>query len=296
MDLLLVDGPNLAYRAHYGARDLTRQDGTPSSAVYGFTGMLCRFIEDFNPRHLVVAWEGVGSTDWRKQAHPAYKAHRNAQPLELSQQLVELDMFVQMLGGVSFGMGGAEADDVIATLTRQGVERGWRIGVLSTDKDLYGLLRPGVQLLRPNNGGGFETWTSPRFIQHYGIDPGMWQVRTALAGDPSDGIPGVKSIGEKTALKLIQDWGDLDHIYANIDRIRPDRCARLLAEGKDSAYLSYKVAGMLDELPLQIDEMLKAAPEASYDAVRDYGVRWELASLGSKLESTVRLRRSHKTA
>lgn len=296
MDLLLVDGPNLAYRGMYATRDLTTKDGTPSSAIYGFSKMLCRFVQDFDPKHLVVAWEGDGSTQWRKAAEPLYKAHRPTQPLELTQQLVELDLFVQMLGGVSFGLGGAEADDVIATLTRQAVEKAWTIGVLSTDKDLFALLRPGVKLLRPTKGGGFETWTAPRFVEHYKIQPELWQVKTALAGDPSDGIKGVKSIGEKTALKLIQDWGDLDHIYANIDRIRPERCARLLAEDKESAYRSYKVAGMLDELPLQLDEMLAMARPADFDAASAYGVRWELSSLGNLFESTVRLRRSHSTA
>jgi DNA polymerase-1 len=298
MDLLLIDGPNLAYRAHFAhtksnsATILSTSDGTPSAAVFGFASMLARVLDDYRPRHFVVAWEGDQSTLWRKNLHSGYKAHRNAQPLELSDQLVALDVFVRLMGGVSLGMGGAEADDVLATLARQAVEKAWNVGVVSSDKDLYGLLKPGVKLLRPAPfGGGMETWDIKRFCDHYGIQPESWRVRTALAGDASDGIPGVKSIGEKTALKLIKQWGDLDYIYANLDNIHPPRCAQLLRDGRESAYMSYEVAKMLDDLPLQLDELLQQAPAPDEAAITAYVELWELKSLAARLSETARLRR-----
>jgi DNA polymerase-1 len=296
MDLLLIDGPNLAYRAHHALPHLTTEDGRPSAAIFGFASMLNRVIDDHRPRHVIVAWEGVGSTQWRRDRHPAYKAHRSAQPAELSEQLVEIDRFIRMMGATSIGLGGAEADDVLATLTRQAVERAWHVGVVSSDKDLYALLRPGVRLLRPTFSGGMEFWDMERFENHYGIKPTQWQVRTALAGDPSDGIPGVKSIGEKTALKLIKQWGDLDHIYANLANIHPPRCAKLHEEGRDSAYVSYEVAGMLDDLPIELDDLLAAEPVADPVMVAAYVDSWGLRSLASRLAETARRMRNSRTS
>jgi DNA polymerase-1 len=289
MDLLLIDGPNLAHRAHHATGGLSRSDGVPSGAVFGFTSMLARLLDDHRPRHFVVAWEGVQSTQWRKSMHPGYKAHRGAHPLELSEQMADLDRLVRLLGGVSLGLGGAEADDVIATLVRQGVERAWQVGVVSTDKDLFALLRPGVLLLRPAKGGGLEFWKRPRFEDKYEISPEQWRVRTALAGDNSDGIPGVKGVGEMTALRLIKEYGELDNIYAHIDDILPERCGRLLREGRDNAYMSYEVARMIDDLPLDLDELLAATSPADPVAVQEYAQRWELSSLTKLLASAARL-------
>ena len=290
MDLLLIDGPNLAHRAHHATGDLRRSDGASSGAVFGFSSMLARVLDDHRPRHFVVAWEGVGSTAWRKERHAGYKAHRGAQPLGLSEQMADLDRLVGMFGGVSLGLGGAEADDVIATLVRQGVERAWQVGIVSTDKDMFSLLAPGVLLLRPARGGGMEFWKRPRFEQTYEIDPEQWRIRTALAGDSSDGIPGVKGIGEKTALRLIREYGSLDAVYEHISDIRPERCGRLLSEGRDSAYMSYEVARMLDDLPLDLDEMIHHAPRPDADAVIRYCELWELASLERRLDAVARLR------
>lgn len=290
MDLLLIDGPNLAHRAHHATGDLRRSDGAASGAVFGFSSMLARVLEDHSPSHFVVAWEGVGSTGWRKARHPGYKAHRGAQPLGLSEQMADLDRLVGMFGGISLGLGGAEADDVIATLVRQGVERAWQVGVVSTDKDMFSLLAPGVLLLRPARGGGMEFWKRPRFEQTYEITPEQWRVRTALAGDSSDGIPGVKGIGETIALRLIREYGSLDAIYEHMSEIRPERCGRLLDEGRDNAYMSYAVAGMLDELPLDIDEMIAHAPQADPAAVSSYAELWELSSLERRLATVARLR------
>lgn len=295
IDQLFIDGPNIAYRSFHAMRDLATTDGRHSAALHGMASTLCRMIDDYQPKHLVVCWEGKGSRDSRVAIDSGYKAKRTSMPEELATQMGTLRKLVESVGAINVAMEGAEADDVIASLVHHTVKDGRTASVLSSDRDLFALLAPGIHLLRPIKAGGLETWDVARFERTHEMKPVQWTDKIALAGDPGDGIKGVKGIGEQTAVQLLKEWGNLDNIYAHLEDIAKPRTRTLLEAGRDDAYRSRQLAVMNEHLDLDLARIHALSRAADLDRVQRLCDHWELAKAKERLTRVLTHRQQYQS-
>jgi DNA polymerase-1 len=233
--LFIVDGSYLLYRSFYAIRPLYTSTGIPTQATYGFARALKKIIDDFDPHALVIAWDSKGPT-FRTQMYTQYKATRQAPPNELMVQKNDIIELVQAVGICQAAQPGFEADDVIYSLVHDHPTRD--IVLVCPDKDLFQLLRPKVKIFDPFKGRLIDQAT-------YEAEKGMPVAKIpffyALLGDTSDNIPGVKGIGEKTALGLVNQFASLDDLYANLAKVAKERVRTLLDTQKDKAYLSLQL-------------------------------------------------------
>jgi DNA polymerase-1 len=259
--LFLVDGYALIYRAFFAmiARPLTTSRGENTSAAWGVTNFLLRLVERHRPEYLV--WVLDVGQSFRHQTYPAYKATR--QKLADEQQQ-DFDRAMQRIGQLLeafhvkvLGLTGYEADDVIGTLARIAVERGLRAVIVSGDKDFYQLVRPGVELLNPGRGGsaGIEEHVvdMSNASERFGVGPEHVVDYLALVGDTSDNVPGVRGVGEKTAVELLRTYGNLDAILAHAAEIKGKRPREALLEHADAARLSRELVTIKEDVPVTLD-------------------------------------------
>jgi len=257
--LVIVDAANCLYRAFFAIPPLRTADGTPTNAAYGFVNMINKALREERPDHVVVVFDAPGGAPFRDEIYPEYKAHRDAQPEDLSAQLPAVRELVDAYHLPVLEVLGVEADDVIATLVAR-LPPDWRATILSTDKDLMQLVGERVQLL--------DTMKDRRYgraevEERFGVPPERVLDVRALVGDTSDNIPGVKGIGDKGAAKLIAEWGDLENLLAHADEIPQARTRNALREQADRARLSKRLAALKDdvELPLAFPALARREPD-----------------------------------
>ena len=267
--LYLIDGYALIYRAFYAmiARPLTTRRGENTSAAWGVTNFLIRLLETRRPDYL--AWVHDVGESFRHQTYPAYKATREKLTDELQQ---EFDRSVERIEAILeafrvpvVGVEGYEADDVIGTLATTAAARGLQAVIVSGDKDFYQLIGPGIALLNPGRGGPAaveEQWVDQSNASaRLGVPPERVIDYLALVGDSSDNIPGVKGVGEKTALELLKTLGDLDAILAGADRIPGKRAREAVQQHAELARLSRDLVTIRRDVPLPLDlEALRLRP------------------------------------
>ncbi|OLC68550.1 MAG: DNA polymerase I [Gemmatimonadetes bacterium 13_1_40CM_4_69_8] len=267
--LYLIDGYALIYRAFFAmiARPLTTRRGENTSAAWGVTNFLIRLLETRRPDYL--AWVHDVGESFRHQAYPAYKATREKLTDELQQ---EFDRSVERIEEILaafrvpvVGVEGYEADDVIGTLATTAAARGLQAVIVSGDKDFYQLIGPGIALLNPGRGGPAaveEQWVDQSNAStRLGVPPERVIDYLALVGDSSDNIPGVKGVGEKTALELLKTLGDLDAILASADRIPGKRAREAVQQHAELARLSRDLVTIRRDVPLPLDlEALRLRP------------------------------------
>ena len=267
--LYLIDGYALIYRAFYAmiARPLTTRRGENTSAAWGVTNFLIRLLETRRPDYL--AWVHDVGESFRHQTYPAYKATREKLTDELQQ---EFDRSVERIEAILeafrvpvVGVEGYEADDVIGTLATTAATRGLQAVIVSGDKDFYQLIGPGIALLNPGRGGPAaveEQWVDQSNASaRLGVPPERVIDYLALVGDSSDNIPGVKGVGEKTALELLKTLGDLDAILAGADRIPGKRARAAVQQHAELARLSRDLVTIRRDVPLPLDlEALRLRP------------------------------------
>ena len=245
--LVIVDGTNTLYRAFFAIPNLRAPDGAPTNAAYGFVNMLGKIVREERPDQLVVVFDARGKT-FRHRIFDAYKAHRDAQPEDLSAQIPLVRDLVEAHRIPILEVEDFEADDVIATLVDRAPE-GARISIVSTDKDLMQLVGERVVLL----DGIKERRYGPAEVEaRFGVPPEKVLDLRSLVGDPSDNIPGVKGIGEKGAAKLILEWGDLENLLAHTDEISAKRARTALQDGVEDARLSKELATLRTDVPLPV--------------------------------------------
>lgn len=249
--LFIVDGSYLLYRSFYAIRPLYTAAGVPTQATYGFARALKKIIDDFNPHNLVIAWDSKGPT-FRTQMYAEYKATRQAPPSELMVQKNDIIDLVKSVGICQAAQPGFEADDVIYSLVHDNPDRD--IVLVCPDKDLFQLLGPKVKIFDPFKGRLIDQAT-------YELEKGMPVAKIpffyALLGDTSDNIPGVKGIGEKTALDLVNQFASLDDLYANLEQVKKERVRTLLATQQDNARLSLQLFSFKHcELPVTADDFV----------------------------------------
>ncbi|MDD4367975.1 MAG: DNA polymerase I [Oscillospiraceae bacterium] len=278
--LLLVDGNSIINRAYYGlgpnAR-LTAPDGTPTGAVLTFFNILFKYSQQINPAYLLVAFDLKGPT-FRHKAFADYKGRRKPMPEELAVQLPVLKQCLEALAYQHLGLQGFEADDIIGSAAAQAEQQGVNVAILTGDKDSFQLIDDQVAVMMPAAGAIKEDqfYDRAHFKARYGIEPEQFVNAKAIMGDSSDNIPGVRGIGEKGAMALIQAYGSLDGVYAHLTELKPAQRSKL-AESKDMAYLSLALSQIKRDLPLPLtlaDCRLQATyPQTALAVLSTYGLK-----------------------
>lgn len=253
MKLLCLDSNSIINRAFYGVKILTTKDGTYTNAVVGFLNILLKLLADVQPDAVVCAFDLKAPT-FRHKMFDGYKAQRKGMPEELAQQLPLVKQLLESMGYPIITREGYEADDILGTLSALCEQSGDQCFIATGDRDSLQLIgKNTVVLLASSRMGKNETLLCDEdyFFQKYGTTPQRLVDIKALMGDSSDNIPGVAGIGEKTALKLVGQYGDIDHIYADLDALEVSKSIRAkLEQGKESAYLSRTLATIDRSVPL----------------------------------------------
>lgn len=263
--LLLIDGNALVHRAFHAVPPLTTSKGELVNAVFGVAEMLFKALTDLRPDCVVAAFDQAGPT-FRHLTYAEYKAQRPSAPDGLYEQFRRVYQLLEALNIPVVGVEGYEADDIIGTLARQAVEQGWEVVIVTGDTDALQLVGPGIRVLAPLRGFS-ETvlYDATRVEERYGLRPEQLVDFKALKGDPSDNIKGVPGIGEKTARRLLQEYGSLDNLLANLDRLDP-KIARLLREHGEAARQARELVRIVTTVPVQFD--LDRCQAGRYDRQR----------------------------
>lgn len=258
--IVLLDGNSLAYRAFFALPLLTNDQGIHTNAVYGFTMMLQNILEEEKPTHMLVAWD-AGKTTFRHKTFEAYKGGRQKTPSELSEQFPYLRKLLDAYQIPQYELDQYEADDIIGTLSRRGDDEQAEVVVISGDKDLTQLTSDSTTVLITRKGiTDTEKYTPAHVLEKYGIEPSQIIDMKGLMGDSSDNIPGVPGVGEKTALKLLKEYGSIENIYASLDKITAKKLNENLTENEEIAYMSRDLATIVVDAPITI-----AIEELTYD-------------------------------
>ncbi len=251
--VILVDGNNLMFRSFYATaytgNIMRNSKGFPTNALYGFTTMMNKILNEEKPEYIAVAFD-IGK-NFRKEKYDFYKEGRQATPDDLIKQMPVAREILDAMGIKYLELEPYEADDIIGTLSKMAdLDQEYDATIISSDKDLLQLISDGtdVKLLKQT---GFIKYNPASFMADYGIEPIKMIDLKALMGDASDNIPGVKGIGEKTALKLLQEYGSLEAIYENIDSVK-GKVKEKLEVGRDSAFMSKEIATIYRDVPLDI--------------------------------------------
>ncbi|MGH2626028.1 MAG: 5'-3' exonuclease, partial [Anaerolineales bacterium] len=268
--LFLIDGHSLAYRTYFaltGAggpeRWLTRA-GEPTAGTYGFTSVLLRLLEQESPDYLAVSFD-TGRT-FRDDLYPEYKATRDKSPEDLKAQLDRIRQVVSAFGIPILEAEGYEADDVLGTVARRAAELGVHTVILTGDRDLLQLAGPNTTIRLAGQKLSEAVDYGPEEVEaRFGVTPAQFVDYKALVGDTSDNIPGVRGIGEKTALGLLQSYGSLEGIYGHLAEV-PTRFRTRLADGRPSADLSRRLSAIATDVPLAFD--LEACRGRAFDRDR----------------------------
>lgn len=246
--LYLIDGSSYIYRAYYAIRHLSSPAGFPTNALYGFTQMLLKVIKDRRPGHIAVVFD-VGRTTFRTDLYPDYKANRSAMPDDLVPQIAPIKEMVRAFNIPVLELAGYEADDIIGTIARECEERGMEAVVVTGDKDLMQIVSKEVTLLDTMKD---KVSGIPEVQERFGVGPeGVIDI-LGLAGDTSDNIPGVPGIGEKTAIKLIQEFGSLDALLERAGEVK-GKTGEKLREFTAQARLSRQLATIVRDVPMEFD-------------------------------------------
>ena len=250
---MLIDGNNLVHRAFHALPPLTvRRTGELVNAVYGFSSMLLKVLADQKPTHYAVAFDKKGPT-FRHDMFVDYKANRPATPDELVGQLGRTRQLVLDFNIPVFELDGFEADDMLGTLAHQATEKGLETVILTGDADAMQLVGPCVRVLYPKTMGEAVLFDAEGVKEKYGVPPHLIADLKSLKGDPSDNIPGVKGIGEKTAARLILQFGSLEDIYDHLGEVTPPRIQELLRQDEAAARQSKVLATIDVRAPVTLD-------------------------------------------
>ncbi len=251
--IVLLDGNSLAYRAFFALPLLTNDQGIHTNAVYGFTMMLQNILEEEKPTHMLVAWD-AGKTTFRHKTYDEYKGGRQKTPSELSEQFPYLRKLLEAYQIPQYELDQYEADDIIGTLSHQGDEEKAEVVIISGDKDLTQLTSDYTTVRITRRGiTDTEEYTPAHVLEKYGIEPHQIIDMKGLMGDSSDNIPGVPGVGEKTALKLLKEYGSIEKVYQSLDKITAKKLNENLTNHKEDAFMSRDLATIVLDAPITID-------------------------------------------
>jgi len=286
-ELFLIDGNSLAYRAFFALPEsIGTSDGRPTNAIYGLASMLVKIIDEHAPAGVVVAWDAGMSG--REVTYDLYKAQRKPRPDLLREQWPHLMPLVEAFGYTNVKVEGYEADDVIASLTRQAREQGIPVMVVTGDRDAYQLVGEGVRVMSTSRGiTETKVYDAGAVEERYGVPPERITDLMGLRGDTSDNIPGVPGIGEKTATQLLQRFGDLEGVLGAVEEISGAKRKQNLLEHAEDARMSKQLATLHYDIEtgVDLDEVMGMRPDRG--VLRDFMREFELRAVMERLEEAL---------
>jgi DNA polymerase I len=250
--LLLIDTYNLLFRAYHALpKTFTDRSGQPTNAIYGVTSMLINILNAIKPQYMIAAIDGAEPV-FRNEDFTGYKAHRKPMDDELAVQIPKIFEVLDSFGIKQIQIDGYEADDIIATSVERFKEQ-VDIIIVSNDRDLWQLATANVLIMLPSTKGESE-WLSAKEVEaRLGFSPTKIADYKGFRGDPSDNIPGVYGIGEKTATSLLQQFGSVEEIYRKVDQVKPDSLREKLLNNYEQALMSKKLAQLIYDVPATFD-------------------------------------------
>ena len=284
--LMILDGNSIVNRAFYGVRLLSTREGLYTNAIFGFLNILQKLVGEEHPDALCVAFDRKAPT-FRHLAYDGYKAKRHAMPEELAVQMPVLKDVLEAMRIPRYELDGWEADDLLGTISRRCEREGWDCDIATGDKDSLQLVTETTTVKLVSTRMGQTTtkeMTPDSFREQYGFDPIHIIDLKALMGDASDNIPGVKGIGEKTAMDLIQRYQSVSAIYAGLDTLEAKPAVlKKLAEGAEQAKLSYELATIHTDAPIDFTPEDAMRKEPDGPALYELLLKLEFAKLIDKL-------------
>jgi DNA polymerase I len=281
--LFLVDGSGFIFRAFHALPPMVRGDGTPVNAVYGFTKMIMKLLEDTDADHVAVIFDRARKT-FRSEIYPDYKAHRPPPPDELIPQFQLVRDATEAMNLPAIDMDGFEADDLIATYARQASAQGIEVTIVSSDKDLMQLVDDNITMFDAMKN---RVIGEAQVVEKFGVGPEKVVDVQALAGDSSDNVPGVEGIGVKTAAQLINEYGDLDAVLARASEIKQPKRRERLLEQADKARISRELVRLKDDVPVtaQITDFAvrQPDPDVLLDFLREQGFKSLVTSISARM-------------
>lgn len=284
---IIIDGSSLMYRAFFALPLLTASNGAYTNAIMGFANMLGKLFTDYEPQYIAVAFDKSRKT-FRTQMYPEYKGQRAKTPDELKSQIPLLRDFLESLGIPFIEKEDFEADDIIGTLATKAARSGYETLVVTGDKDALQLIEPNLKVMLTRRGiMDMQVFDEEAFKEKYaGLEPLKLIDIKSLMGDSSDNIPGVPGIGEKTALKLLAQFGDLENLLANIEQVSGKKLKEKLHDNQDLARLSYKLATICRDMDLDFaPDEYKMAP--SLAKLKSFCDEYELKTVFSRMKKVL---------
>lgn len=281
--LYIIDGSSLLYRGYYGVKPLHAPDGTPVQAVYVFCRMIYALIEKFSPMRVIIAWDSPGKTV-RHVMYPSYKATRQAPPTDIFVQKELIQEFCRLIGIEQIAQSGIEADDIIYSLALDWIaaDEEHQVVLVTSDKDMGQMVNERIVWYDPAKDIWYDVATLTKKL---GFSIAKLPFYFSLVGDVSDNIPGVKGVGEKTALNLVITYNSLDDLYARIDTVKQGRVANALSAYKDAAYLSYQLF-LLQYITLSYSFQLSSCQLQDWSRANIFFDRLGFLSLKKKVKNT----------
>ncbi|MDP9188481.1 MAG: DNA polymerase I, partial [Actinomycetota bacterium] len=283
-ELFLIDGNSLAYRAFFALPEsIATHDGRPTNAIYGLASMFAKMLIDHKPAAVVVAWDAGWSG--REKTYAPYKAQRKSRPDLLKEQWPHLMPLAEAFGFTNVRVDGFEADDVIASLVKRAREQGIEVMVVSGDRDVYQLVEDGVRVMTTSRGvTDTKVYDTEGVVERYGVPPELVTDLIGLKGDTSDNIPGVPGIGDKTAAQLLQEYGSLEAVLTNVDKISGAKRKQNLTDHAEDARISKRLATMVFDVDfeLELDELMGRTMDRG--RLREVAREFELRQIINRLE------------
>jgi len=282
MKAILIDGNSLAYRAFYALPDTMKTStGITSNAIYGFTSMLLKILDE-KPDYIAISFD-LKEPTFRHKEYKEYKATRDKAPPTLHEQMPYIKEVAKAFSIPIFEMPGFEADDVIGTLAKEAEKEGYKVELFSGDKDLLQLVNKNIKLVTPRKGmSDLMVYDEKAIIEKYNLKATQMVDLKALKGDSSDNIPGVKGIGEKTAVSLLQEFESFDNLLKNISKIKKERIRNLIETEKDMAVLSYRLGTIVCDVPIEVTIKKEQKYETDWKKVIAIFEKFEFNSLVKK--------------
>ena len=293
--LAIIDGKSVFYRGYYAMPNLSTSDGTPTGGVFGFVSLSIELIKKLKPDYVAIAWDKKGTNiQKRKDIYPDYKAGRKPAPPDFYEQIPILHELLNAFGWPLYEIDGYEADDIMATFSREASEKGISTDLITSDLDALQALGPNVQVYALKNGlSNLEKFDVKSFEEKYGIKVNQFLDYKSLVGDSSDNIPGVAGIGKKTAAMLLEEYGTLENIYNNLNNIKPT-IAKKLEANKNNAFMSKKVATLFFDVPINLDWAVADINDINLQKVAQILKKLEFSSLVNRLPDYMDVNISHE--
>ena len=293
--LVVIDGKSVFYRGYYAMPGLSMADGTPTGGVYGFVSLAIELIKKLEPDYVAVAWDKRGTNiRKRRELYPEYKAGRKPAPDDFYQQIPILHELLDAFGWPLYEIDDYEADDIMGAFARQAESRGIETCLITSDLDALQLISPMTKVYAMKNGlRNIEEFTAEHFEEKYGIRTEQFLDLKALKGDSSDNLPGVPGIGEKTAVKLLQEYETLDGVYEHLDE-QKGALRTKLENGRESAYLTKQVAEIWTDAPIELDWDVADVNDCDFVRVTEILQKLEFNSLIGRLPKTMQMAENEK--